>query len=187
MEWNLRTHFWFFLSFRCLSWCFPLRTIRLSLSHFFSFSKSDRGDTVSHFFLIVEFLKDPRFWEKLEMKKLRKSLTRRLSSGLSSLSSLSMTKNTSKIPTLAKCYICGLKNYDGRHRSCVECGITLCYSCTSAARILNHISHFQRDSQSHTITHRQREKVWKDWERTIYLWWQATRKKEKRKRFCNGI
>ena len=63
------------------------------------------------------------------MKKFRKSLTRRLSSGIASLSSLSITTKTSKFSKLAQCDICGVQNVDGRHRSCVECGMMLCYNC----------------------------------------------------------
>ena len=47
------------------------------------------------------------------MKKFRKSLTRRLSSGIASLSSLSITTKTSKFSKLAQCDICGVQNVDG--------------------------------------------------------------------------
>ena len=41
----------------------------------------------------------------------------------------SITTKTSKFSKLAQCDICGVQNVDGRHRSCVECGMMLCYNC----------------------------------------------------------
>jgi len=64
------------------------------------------------------------------MKKLRKSLTRRLSSGLSKLTTLASPKSKTSSPRNRRsCEMCGAIDEDGKHRTCVECGMTLCYGC----------------------------------------------------------